>query len=100
MEAGRTADEGRIVGKEAIAVELDVLLENGADVVEGVGPLGVTSKLDPLPGRQAGRRPRAVRRGEPRVSARFGQRVQLRQTLIDAGQGQPPFPAIAVGWPI
>ena len=47
--------------------ELDMLLEDGADVVQGVRSLGVAGDLDPLPGGQPGRRGRAVRRREPRV---------------------------------
>jgi len=35
-------------------VQLDVFLEDRADVIEGVRPLWVAGKLNPLPRRQAG----------------------------------------------
>jgi hypothetical protein len=63
----RPGHECRIVGKEPIAVELDVLLEDRADVVQRVWPLGMAGNLDPLPGREPGRRGRTVRRRELRV---------------------------------
>jgi hypothetical protein len=64
-QASRAGDESGVVGEEAVAVQFDVLLEDGADVVQGVWPLGMTGELDPLPGGQAGRGGRAVGRREP-----------------------------------
>jgi hypothetical protein len=100
VEAGRAADQGRVVGEQPISVQLQVLLEDGADVVKRVRPLGVTGDLDPLPGRQARRRRRAVRRRESGAGAIVGAGIAFREALLNAGQDQAPFQAATAGWPV
>ena len=94
VEAGRAADQGRIVGEEAVAVQLDVLLEDrrrcsrGCTAAGGGGQAGRAA-------RRSGRRTRAgCRRREP---ARWplGQGVQVGEALLGAGHGQAPFQAAA-----
>jgi hypothetical protein len=65
-EPGRAAHQGRVLGEEPVAVQLDELLEQRADVVEGVRALGVARELDPIPGREL-RPGRAVGRREADV---------------------------------
>jgi hypothetical protein len=48
-----------VIAKQAIPMELEEILEDGVDIVERVGAVGVASQLDLLPGR-AGNRPVAV----------------------------------------
>jgi hypothetical protein len=94
-QPGWSPDEGRIVREEAVAVQLDVLLEDRADVVQRVWPLRVAGELNSLPGRQAGGRARAISRREPGMSV--GQGVHVGEALLGAGQGQAPFPLMAEG---
>jgi len=49
------ADQRRVVGAQAVAVELDEIGRQPLDVVEGVGPLGVAGQLDHLPDAQGPR---------------------------------------------
>ena len=51
IEARRTADDGMVVTKETIAMQLEEIAEDGMDVVEGVGAIRMTGELDLLPGR-------------------------------------------------
>ena len=46
------ADDRRVVHVEAVAVELDEVGEDGAEIVEGVRPAGVTGDHDALNGRE------------------------------------------------
>ena len=54
LEERRAADERLVVVKLPVAVQLLKALEEGVDVVERVGPLGMAGDLHPLPRRQAG----------------------------------------------
>jgi hypothetical protein len=51
--AGNSADEGRVVSAASIAVELDPLVANCLNVIEGTGAARVTGELQPLHGGQA-----------------------------------------------
>src|SRR3972149_5087753 len=50
---GRPADDGRVVAVEPIPVELHEVLQEEAEIIQGVGALGVARRLRPLPGGQA-----------------------------------------------
>ena len=52
VEAGEAADQRRVVGEGAIAVQLDPVGEELLHVVERVGPVRVARELDDLPARQ------------------------------------------------
>src|SRR6184192_1223696 len=52
VEARESADDRRIVGIDAIAVQLAKVAEQRIDVIERVGPLRMTRDLRDLPGRQ------------------------------------------------
>src|SRR5438093_1321161 len=53
FEPRQAADDGRVVAIDAIAVELDEILEEELDEVAGVRALGVSRELRALPGGQA-----------------------------------------------
>jgi hypothetical protein len=50
VEPGQPADDGRIVGVMPVAVQLLEVGEDGADVVQRVGPLRMARDLRDLPG--------------------------------------------------
>lgn len=54
VEEGGAADEGLIVPKGAVSVELLKIGKDGLNVVEGVGALRVAGELDALPSGEAG----------------------------------------------
>jgi hypothetical protein len=49
LEAAEARDERRIVAERAVAVQLDEVVENALDVIEGVRPVLVARELDRLP---------------------------------------------------
>src|SRR5262249_18566610 len=54
VEAGEAADDRRVVAEAAIAAEFDEVGEDLADVVEGVGTIGVLGELELLPRGEGG----------------------------------------------
>ncbi len=52
VEPRPAADDRRVVHVEAVAVQLDEVGEDGAEVVERVRPAGVAGDHDPLQGRE------------------------------------------------
>ena len=50
MEASKTADHRRIVGKAAIAVKFFEVFENALDEIERVWPIRMARELDALEG--------------------------------------------------
>src|SRR4029453_2686596 len=54
VEGGQAAHDRLVVAEDAVAVQLDPVLHQQVDKVEGVGPLGVACDLGALPGGQAG----------------------------------------------
>ena len=53
VKAGEASDDGAVIAKGAIAVELEEVPAELADVVEGRGPLGMPGELRSLPGSQS-----------------------------------------------
>lgn len=76
---GDTADDGRVVGEPAIAVELDELGAEARHVVERVGPLGVAGDLHLLHGRQ---------RAEDLASDLVGLMLEAAQLVLETGLGR------------
>ena len=52
VEAGKARDDGGVIRKPAVAVDLDPVGEEATDVVKAVGTVGVSCQLALLPGRQ------------------------------------------------
>ena len=52
FEESRAADGGLVVHEEAVAVQFLEVIEQHADIVQGVGPAGMAGQLDALPGVQ------------------------------------------------
>ena len=42
LKGSKTGHDGRVVSESAVAVDLDPVLSQGVDIVEGVGPIGMT----------------------------------------------------------
>ena len=54
LESGEARDNGAVVAKGAVAVNLGPVAAHRVDVVERVGPLGMARHLDFIPRREAG----------------------------------------------
>ena len=52
LEFGQPSNDGFVVGEEPVTVQLDELLHEPVDVIQGVGSFRVPGQLDALPGRQ------------------------------------------------
>ena len=74
VHARQAADDGRVVGKGAVAVQFVELVEQAPRIVQQVGPLGVARELRDLPGGEA---------GEDRLGQRPALLLQPLDLLLD-----------------
>ena len=50
VERRQSADQGRVVAKGAVTMQLDPAGGQRTDVIQGMGTIGVTSEFDSFPG--------------------------------------------------